>query len=123
MTHRPLVLALCLAAAGAARAQQPTPDPGCGAVPDHEKLRAAVQAVVKEGHDANSGMGNPEWAAVVNRDGVVCAVVFSGPDRSAEWPGSRVIAAEKASTANAVSGPNYALSTANLYASSQPGQS
>src|SRR3954452_6769483 len=34
-----------------------------------------------------------------------------------------VIAAEKANTANALSGPNFALSTANLYAASQPGQS
>ena len=54
---------------------------------------------------------------------MVCAVAFSGPDRSAEWPGSRVIAAEKASTANAMSAPNFALSTANLYFPSQPGQS
>jgi hypothetical protein len=29
------------------------------------------------------------------------AVVFSGPDRIVEWPGSRMIAAEKANTANA----------------------
>jgi uncharacterized protein GlcG (DUF336 family) len=68
-------------------------------------------------------MGNQEWAAVVNRDGIVCAVVFSGPDRSAEWPGSRLIAAEKASTANALSGPNFAFSTANLFTPAQPGQS
>jgi uncharacterized protein GlcG (DUF336 family) len=78
---------------------------------------------VKEGKEANSGMGNPEWAAIVDRDGTVCAVVFSGPDRSAEWPGSRLIAAEKANTANALSSPNFALSTANLYTASQPGQS
>jgi len=60
---------------------------------------------------------------VVNRDGVVCAIVFSGPDRSAQWPASRLIAAEKANTANALSGPSFALSTANVYAASQPGQS
>ncbi len=102
---------------------QPATIPGCDKVPDHAKLRSALQAVVKEGKAANSGLGNQEWAAVVNRDGVVCAVVFSGPDRNAEWPGSRVIAAEKASTANALSAPNFALSTANLYFASQPGQS
>jgi len=50
-------------------------------------------------------------------------VVFSGPDRGAQWPGSRVIAAEKASTTNALSTPDFALSTANLYFASQPGQS
>ena len=32
----------------------------------------------------NGGLGNQEWAAVVNRDGIVCAVVFSGTDRSQE---------------------------------------
>jgi uncharacterized protein GlcG (DUF336 family) len=95
----------------------------CAGVPDHEKLKAALVSIVKQGKDANSGMGNPEWAAVVNRDGIVCAVVFSGPDRSAEWPGSRLIAAEKANTANALSGPNFAFSTANLFTPAQPGQS
>lgn len=95
----------------------------CAGVPDHEKLKAALTSVVKQGKEANSGMGNPEWAAVVNRDGIVCAVVFSGPDRSAEWPGSRLIAAEKANTANALSGPNFAFSTANLFTPAQPGQS
>jgi uncharacterized protein GlcG (DUF336 family) len=96
---------------------------GCDQLPDYGKLKSTLQAVVKEGKENNSGLGNPEWAVVVNRDGVVCAVVFSGPDRSAEWPGSRIIAAEKASTANALSAPNFALSTANLYWPSQPGQS
>ena len=43
------------------------------------------------------------WATVVNRDGVVCAVVFSGTNRGAQWPGSRVISAQKANTANAFS--------------------
>ena len=68
-------------------------------------------------------MGNQEWAAVVNRDGIVCAIVFSGTTRSDQWPGSRAIAAEKANTANGLSGRDYALSTANVYAASQPGQS
>lgn len=95
----------------------------CSGLPDHGKLQDTLKSVVKEGKEANSGMGNPEWAALVDRDGLVCAVVFSGPDRSAEWPGSRLIAAEKANTANALSGPNFALSTANLYTASQPGQS
>jgi uncharacterized protein GlcG (DUF336 family) len=101
----------------------PKPPAGCEALPDHGKLVATLQGVVKLGKDVNTGMGNQEWAAVVNRDGVVCAVAFSGPDRGTAWPGSRVIAAEKAHTANALSGPNYALSTANLYFPSQPGQS
>jgi uncharacterized protein GlcG (DUF336 family) len=100
-----------------------TGKPGCGALPDHGKLSAALHEVVRQGKEKNTGMGNQEWAALVNRDGIVCAVVFSGPDRSAQWPGSRLIAAEKAHTANALSSPNFALSTANLYFPSQPGQS
>ncbi len=63
------------------------------------------------------------WATVVNRDGIVCAVAFTGDNRGAQWPGSRVISAQKANTANAFSLPGLALSTANLYAAVQPGGS
>ncbi len=97
--------------------------PNCEGLPEAGRLRSIVQQIVREGADKNSGMGNQEWAAVVNRDGVVCAIVFSGNTRADQWPGSRVIAAEKANTANGLSGRNYALSTANVYAASQPGQS
>ena len=97
--------------------------PGCKELPDHAKLRSVLQSVVKEGQKANSGMGNQEWAAVVNRDGIVCTIVFSGNDRGDQWPGSRPIAAEKANTANALSGKDFALSTANDYYPSLPGQS
>src|SRR5205814_779020 len=61
------------------------------------------------------------WAAVVGRNGVVVAVVFTGATATDQWPGSRVIAAQKANTANAFSLPHLALSTANLYAATQPG--
>jgi len=61
------------------------------------------------------------WATVVNRDGFVCAVAFSGASRGDQWPGSRVISAQKASTANAFSLPGFALSTANLFAATQNG--
>jgi uncharacterized protein GlcG (DUF336 family) len=97
--------------------------PDCPELPDAARLRSVVQGVVKEGSAKNGGMGNQEWAAIVNRDGVVCAIVFSGTTRGDQWPGSRVIAAEKASTANGLSGRDYALSTANIFAASQPGQS
>lgn len=97
--------------------------PDCTSLPDHTRLRSILQSVVKEGAKGNSGLGNQEWAAVVNRDGIVCAIVYSGTDRGQQWPGSRIIAGEKANTANALSSPDFALSTANLYAPSQPGQS
>jgi len=96
---------------------------GCSKLPNHEQLRSVLQSVVKDGQQKNGGMGNQEWAVIVDRDGIVCDVVFSGNDRSQEWPGSRMIAAEKANTANGVSGPDFALSTANIFYASQPGQS
>jgi uncharacterized protein GlcG (DUF336 family) len=108
------VLALPLAA-------QAKPD--CSGLPDAARLRQVVQGVVRQGSSKNGGMGNQEWAAVVNRDGIVCGIVFSGSTRADEWPGSRVIAAEKANTANGLSSRDYALSTANVFAASQPGQS
>ena len=63
------------------------------------------------------------WATVVNRDGIVCSVAFSGGNRGDQWPGSRVISAQKANTANAFSLPGLVLSTANLYTAVQPGGS
>ena len=63
------------------------------------------------------------WATIVNRDGEVVAVAFSGTDRGDQWPGSRVISAQKANTANAFSVPELALSTANLFTPVQPGNS
>jgi len=71
----------------------------------------------------NRGFGNNMWATIVNRDGVVCAVAFTGSDRGAQWPGSRVISAQKANTANAFTLSTLALSTANLYPLVQPGAS
>ncbi|HEX4485282.1 MAG TPA: heme-binding protein [Terriglobales bacterium] len=97
--------------------------PDCPSLPDAGRLQNELRAVVKEGAKENSGLGNQEWAVVVNRDGIVCSIVYSGTERGQQWPGSRVIAAEKASTANALSTSDYALSTANLFAASQPGQS
>ena len=97
--------------------------PNCEGLPNAARLRSVVQSVVRGGSAQNGGMGNQEWATVVNRDGIVCAIVFSGTSRSDEWPGSRVISAEKANTANGLSNRDYALSTANVYAASLPGQS
>lgn len=88
------------------------------ALPDHKELRSTLKSAV--GTD-NGGMELDMWATVVDRDGVVRAVVYSGKDRHAQWPGSRVISAQKAFTANAFSLADFALSTANLYAAVQPG--
>lgn len=89
-------------------------------LPSAKDLRSKLQGVV--GSD-NGGLEFDMWATLVDRDGVVQAVVFSGKDRGWQWPGSRVISAQKANTANAFSLPDFALSTANLYTATQPGES
>jgi uncharacterized protein GlcG (DUF336 family) len=89
-------------------------------LPTFADMRTALQQIVAE---QNGGLGFQMWAAVVDRDGFVLDVLFSGEDRTGEWPGSRAIAAQKANTANAFSLDSFALSSANLYAPTQPGGS
>ena len=92
----------------------------CRDLPSHAALLNALDAAQAQ---ANGGFGLQMWATVVNRDGIVCAVAFSGGNRGDQWPGSRVISAQKANTANAFSLPGLALSTANLFTATQPGGS
>jgi uncharacterized protein GlcG (DUF336 family) len=90
------------------------------AVPSHAQVQEALKKVVAEN---NGGLALNMWATVVDRDGIVRVVAFSGGDRGDQWPGSRAISAQKANTANAFSLPGLALSTANLFAPTQPGGS
>ena len=104
----------------------------CEGLPNVSALKAALDAATAA---ETSGLNNQMWGTIVDRDGVVCAVVFSGINRGAQWPGSRVISAQKANTANAFSldstsnsggsgqPSGLALSTANLYSAVQPGGS
>ena len=86
---------------------------------DHASLTNALRASVKpSGGPTNGGFDNNEWAAVVARDGTVCAVTYSGAMVGDQWPASRAVAVEKAFTANGVSLPTFAFSTANLFAAS-----
>ena len=105
--------------AGTARAEDER-SADCRDVPSHSALRAALEAA--QGMP-NGGFSLEMWGTVVNRDGVVCAVAFTGNHRGDQWPGSRVISAQKANTANAFSLPGLALSTANLFTATQPGGS
>ena len=86
-------------------------------LPEYSEIKEALKSIVGE---ENGGFGLNMWATVVDRDGVVTSVVFSGNDRGDQWPGSRIISAQKANTANAFSLPELALSTANLFAITQP---
>ena len=89
-------------------------------LPDHNTLRAQLREILEE---ENGGLGFEMWATILDRDGRVVDVVFSGEHRGDQWPGSRVISAQKANTGNAFSLEGFALSTANLFAATQPGGS
>jgi uncharacterized protein GlcG (DUF336 family) len=105
---------------------------GCSNLPNYVQLQTALAAATAT---ESSGLNNQMWGTIVDRDGVVCAVAFTGVNRGAQWPGSRAISAQKANTANAFSldassssggsgQPNgLSLSTANLYSAVQPGGS
>src|SRR5690349_3258405 len=90
------VLSLALAAAPAAAQNQPQAQataaaPGasaaargrtialgaCRGLPSHAALKAALEAATQA---ETSGLNNQMWATIVNRDGIVCAVAFSGVD-------------------------------------------
>ncbi len=104
----------------------------CAGLPGYSQLKSALEAATQT---EMSGLNLQMWGTIVNRDGVVRAVAFSGVNRGAQWPGSRAIAAQKANTANAFSldgtsssngsgkAAGLALSTANLYSAVQPGGS
>ena len=105
---------------------------GCSDLPNYLQLKTALAAATAT---ETSGLNNQMWGTIVDRDGVVCAVAFTGVNRGAQWPGSRVISAQKANTANAFSldassnsggsgqANGLSLSTANLYSATQPGGS
>ena len=144
LTNEPVVSArvLLLAAvlmgltAGLASAD-PEDRPGpaaCAGLPSQAALQSAL--VNSVGVAGNGGLGFNMWATLVANDGTVCAVAFSGTQFTNQWLGSRVISAQKASTANDFSlgegshipaislfRNGLALSTANLYSAVQPGGS
>lgn len=94
----------------------------CTGLPSEADLASAMQAAASATAGGLFG-GARMWAAVVNRDGDVCAAVTSTPDPTQVWPGSQAIAKAKAYTANAFSLDALALSTARLYTFTQPGHS
>src|SRR4051812_48330025 len=119
----PLAAACAFAVACGDSATEPTAEQAASIthfLPSHNQLRAQLREVLEQ---QNGGLGFEMWAAIVDRDARVVEVVFSGNNRGDQWPGSRVIAAQKANTANAFSLKGFALSTANLFAAVQPGGS
>ena len=136
MDHAMAALSISCMAAGLSAAPGDRGDDGnsnsCNTLPNYTALKNALATATAT---ETSGLNNQMWATIVDRDGVVCAVAFSGTNRGAQWPGSRVISAQKANTANAFSldassssgnsgqAAGLALSTANLYSAVQPGGS
>ncbi len=92
----------------------------CAGLPTQSALKSALTSAQIL---PNGGFGLNMWGTIVDRDGIVCAVAYTGADRGAQWPGSRVISAQKANTANAFSLKGLVLSTANIYSAVQPGGS
>ena len=114
-------LVLCLATAGA-QAQERAAN--CSGVPTPGQLKQLLVAAPSHGGEAGGLFhGTRMWAAVVNRNGELCAFATSTPDATQVWPGSQAIAKAKAYTANAFSLDVLALSTAMLYTFTQPGHS
>src|SRR3954466_8639456 len=74
----------------------------CRNLPSESELRTHLAAAPSAGGDAGGLFhGTRMWAAVVNRDGEICAYTTSTADPTQVWPGSQAIAKSKAYTANA----------------------
>jgi uncharacterized protein GlcG (DUF336 family) len=96
-------------------------------------VQSALSNAVNTVAAFDAGLGNNMWATVVDAHGVVCLVVKTGGGGAGSvesiWLAGRVLSAQKANTANALSlsagsaGTPIALSTANLYTAVQPGGS
>lgn len=113
-------VALLLSSAMVSSAWATGDELGCKGLPGWHALKSALKAARQQ---QNGGFNLDMWGTIVDRDGIVCAVAFTGNDRGDQWPGSRVISAQKANTANSFSLPQLALSTANLFSAVQPGGS
>lgn len=105
----------------------------CGAVftaisdaggPADTNLYTTLADQMTDGANVGKGLPLGQWGTIVDEHGIVCAVVNTGGTLGAQWLGSRVISAQKASTALDYSiTQGLALSTANLWAATQPGGS
>jgi uncharacterized protein GlcG (DUF336 family) len=103
------------------------------AVVTFDQLKTALARAVGNPPAGNAGLNLNMWATVVDTAGIVVAVVYTGQKEGDQWQGSRIISAQKANTAKnfsldadiqgAAGFSGLALSTANLYAATQPGGS
>src|SRR3954466_12375087 len=100
----------------------------CTGLPSHAALKQALTDATRQ---HNGGLSNEMWGTIENRDGFICDVAYTSDARGDQWPGSRVISAQKANTAAAFSlppgkgglFPGLALASGNIYWPVQPGGS
>lgn len=59
----------------------------CAGLPGQAMLKNTLTAARGQ---TNVGFNLDMWGTVVNRDGVVCAVAFTGADRGDQWPAGGV---------------------------------
>ena len=81
-------------------------------LPTHAELQVALQGVV--GASINGGAGLNFWGVIVDRDGIVRTVAFSGEKRDSQLPIGRVVTTLKASTVNNLSLNNFLVSNPQL---------
>ena len=74
------ILALAVGASLAFAAQSEASDDTCSNLPSHDALKQAL-GEARHDTDGNGGFDLDMWGTVVNRDGVVCEVAFTGQDR------------------------------------------
>ncbi|MDE1153500.1 MAG: heme-binding protein [Micavibrio sp.] len=121
MMKKMLSAALVAAALYAAPAHAVSaPAQTCASLPNHDALK---KMLIEARQQDNGGLNLDMWGSIVDRSGKTCAVAFTGETEDSQWPGSRIISAQKANTANGFSLKGLALSTANLYSAVQPGGS
>ncbi|MBX3016998.1 MAG: heme-binding protein [Bdellovibrionaceae bacterium] len=108
-----VALMVSVLAAGAAHAK-------CEGLPSYDSFK---KALVSARQADNGGLNLEMWGTLVDRQGNVCMIAYTGEKVDSQWLGSRVISAQKANTANAFSLKGLSLSTANLYSAVQPGGS
>ena len=102
----------------------------CTSLPNNTQLKKALIAARAA---ESSGLNAQEWATIVDRNGVVCAVAFTGANATTQMGIGRISSAMRANAGNAFAfdsgsssnGAGFpvglALSTANLYSATQPG--
>jgi uncharacterized protein GlcG (DUF336 family) len=86
-------------------------------------VQVLKRSVKASGGPSNGGLDDNEWAAVVDRNGAVCAIAFTGGKPGDQRVGGRAIAVQKANAANSFALDRFSVSTANLWSPTQPGGS